>query len=328
MTHNAQPILQVCDLKKAFPIKKGVIRVRKVGEVRAVNDVSFTLDKGETLGVIGESGCGKSTLARLVLGIIEKDGGDILLDGKPVSTQMPSSMRRNVQMIFQDPYLSIDPRMNIRRIIEEPLRVYTKLNAREKLDTLRPILGKVGLSDDVLEKYPHEFSGGQRQRIGIARALVLNPALVLCDEPVSALDVSIQAQILNLFKHLQQELGLTYLFISHDMSVIRHVSDRIAVMYLGNIVELATKRTLFSHTLHPYSIALMSAIPVPDPSLRRKRILLEGDLPSPLDLPRGCPFASRCMRMKPCCEEEKPVLREVEAGHFVACHFIDGEGEA
>ncbi|MDL2318505.1 ATP-binding cassette domain-containing protein [Eubacteriales bacterium OttesenSCG-928-A19] len=328
MGNDSHTILEVNHLNKSFPIKKGIIRIHQVGEVRAVNDVSFSLPSGETLGVIGESGCGKSTLARLVLGLIEKNDGEILLEGQPVSTDMPPSMRRNVQMIFQDPYSSIDPRMNVRRIIEEPLRVYTKMSRAEKLEVLLPILEKVGLSDDVLEKYPHEFSGGQRQRIGIARALVLNPALVLCDEPVSALDVSIQAQILNLFRDLQQALGLTYLFISHDMSVIRHVSDRIAVMYLGNIVELAPKRTLFVDTLHPYSIALMSAIPVPDPSLRRQRILLEGDLPSPLNLPKGCPFASRCSRVKSRCVEEKPALREVQPGHFVACHFIDGEGVA
>ncbi len=324
---NDAPLLTVKELCKVFPIRKGVIRVRTVGEVKAVNRVNFTLKRGETLGVIGESGCGKSTLARLIQGIVEKSSGEIRFRGEEVSTRMPASLRRNMQMVFQDPYASIDPRMNIRRIIQEPLRVHESMSAARRMEAIAPILEKVGIPKEALDKYPHEFSGGQRQRIGIARALALRPELLLCDEPVSSLDVSIQAQILNLFKKLQQELQLTYLFISHDMSVIRHVSDRIAVMYLGSIIELAPKKEMFDHTLHPYSLALMSAIPVPDPAAPRQRILLSGDLPSPIHLPEGCPFRTRCWRAQEVCKHEKPALRELGAGHFVACHLAEQEGK-
>ncbi len=323
---NDTPLLEVRELHKVFPIRKGVLRVRTVGQVSAVNQVSFALKRGETLGVIGESGCGKSTLARLIQGILTKTSGEILFMGQQVSTRMPASLRRHVQMVFQDPYASIDPRMNIRRIIQEPLRVHERMDAARRLETIRPILEKVGIPLEALDKYPHEFSGGQRQRIGIARALALRPELLLCDEPVSALDVSIQAQILNLFKKLQQEFMLTYLFISHDMSVIRHVSDRIAVMYLGSVIELAPKKELFDHTLHPYSVALMSAIPIPDPTAHQERILLKGDLPSPVHLPEGCPFRTRCWKAREVCKAYKPPLRELGPGHFVACHLAE-EGE-
>lgn len=323
---NDTPFLEVKELCKNFPIRKGVIRVKTVGQVNAVNQVSFTLKRGETLGVIGESGCGKSTLARLIQGIVEKTSGQILFMGQEISTRMPASQRRHVQMVFQDPYASIDPRMNIRRIIQEPLRVHEHISSSQRLDAITPILEKVGLPKEALNKYPHEFSGGQRQRIGIARALALRPDLLLCDEPVSALDVSIQAQILNLFRKLQQDFQLTYLFISHDMSVIRHVSDRIAVMYLGSILELAPKKDLFENTLHPYSMALMSAIPVPDPENRPQRILLKGDLPSPIHLLEGCPFCSRCWKVRDICKSQKPALRELTPGHYVACHLAD-EGE-
>jgi oligopeptide/dipeptide ABC transporter ATP-binding protein len=322
---DTQPLVEVKDLCKVFPIRRGVIRRREVGQVNAVSHVSFTLAKGETLGIIGESGCGKSTLARIILGLEEKTSGSVTFCGEPVTTHMPPPMRRSIQMIFQDPYSSVDPRMNVRRIIEEPLRVHTKMSREEKRKTVLPILERVGIPMEALEKYPHEFSGGQRQRIGIARALVLQPELVLCDEPVSALDVSIQAQILNLFRQLQKEYKLTYLFISHDMSVIRHVSDRVAVMYLGSVVELADKKELFFNTLHPYSIALMNSIPVPDPALRRERILLAGELPSPLDTPAGCPFQTRCPKAGQICLSQAPTLNLVRPGHFVACHFVCNE---
>lgn len=326
--YDEQPLVEVKDLCKVFPIRRGVIRMREVGQVHALNHVNFTLARGETLGIIGESGCGKSTLARIILGLEEKTSGTVTFRGEQVTTHMPPGMRRSIQMIFQDPYSSVDPRMNVRRIIEEPLRVHTRMSGEEKRKTVLPILERVGIPEAALDKYPHEFSGGQRQRIGIARALALQPELVLCDEPVSALDVSIQAQILNLFRQLQKEFKLTYLFISHDMSVIRHVSDRVAVMYLGSVVELADKKELFSNTLHPYSIALMCSIPVPDPALRRQRILLAGELPSPLQTPVGCPFQTRCPKAEQICRLKAPVLNRVRPAHFVACHFVSKEAES
>ncbi len=319
-------LLEVKDAKKYFPVKKGFIAQKVIGYVRAVDGVTFNLYKGETLGVIGESGCGKTTLSRLIIGLEDATGGELRFRGELLSTRMRPELRQKIQMVFQDPYSSIDPRMNIRRIIEEPLRIHTHLSAKEKLDRVLPIIKRVGIPESALVKYPHEFSGGQRQRIGIARALISEPELILCDEPVSALDVSVQAQVLNLFKSLQTENNLTYLFISHDMSVIRHVSDRIAVMYLGQMVEVAPKKLLFDHPLHPYTSALMDAIPIPDPTAEKKHSMLKGDIPSPIDIPKGCSFQTRCPHCTQKCKEISPVLREVEPDHFAACHLFDKEG--
>ncbi|CAI6085709.1 ABC transporter ATP-binding protein [Cohnella sp. JJ-181] len=328
MNENKEVLAEVKNLRKSFPVNKGMLWRRRSGAVRAINDVSFNIYKGETLGLIGESGCGKTTLSRIMMGLTDATEGEVLYKGQQVGAGAPSAFRKEVQMIFQDPYSSLDPRMNIRRIIEEPMRIHTKLSARQKLDRILFILEKIGLDEDALERFPHEFSGGQRQRIGIARALVLQPELLICDEPVSALDMSVQAQILNLFKQLQQEMKLTYLFISHDMSVVKHVSDRVMVMYLGRIMELAPKRKLFGNTLHPYTSALMSAIPLPNPELRRARTLLEGDLPSPLNPPAGCPFQTRCPKAQAVCRTRMPALQEAEKDHFVACHLYSGEAGA
>ena len=319
-------LLEVKNAKKYFPVKKGFIAQKVIGYVRAVDGVTFNLYKGETLGVIGESGCGKTTLSRLIIGLDDATEGEVLFRGEKLSTQMRPELRQKIQMVFQDPYSSIDPRMNIRRIIEEPLRIHTHLSKAQKLERVLPIIKKVGIPESALAKYPHEFSGGQRQRIGIARALISEPELILCDEPVSALDVSVQAQVLNLFKSLQKENNLTYIFISHDMSVIRHVSDRIAVMYLGQMVEVAPKKLLFEKPLHPYTSALMDAIPVPDPTAEKKHSMLKGDIPSPIEIPRGCSFQTRCPHCMGICRECSPQLREVEPDHFAACHLFDKEG--
>lgn len=316
-------LLEVNNVKRYFPVTKGFIRRKLLGHVRAVDGVSLKLYKGETLGIIGESGCGKTTLSRLIIGLDDATDGEIKYRGQVISKKMPKEMRSRIQMVFQDPYSSIDPRMSIRRIIEEPLRIHTNLSAEEKLAKVLPILKQVGIPESALTKYPHEFSGGQRQRIGIARALISEPDLILCDEPVSALDVSVQAQVLNLFKRLQRENGLTYIFISHDMSVVRHVSDRIAVMYLGQLVEVASKKSLFDNTMHPYSKALMSAIPVPDPSVKKNRINLKGDIPSPIDVPTGCAFQTRCEHCMEKCKQQQPKLREIEPDHYVACHLFE-----
>jgi len=316
-------LLEVNNLKRYFPVTKGFIRRKLLGHVRAVDGVSFKLYKGETLGVIGESGCGKTTLSRMIIGLDNPTGGEIKYRGQVINKDMPKALRAKIQMVFQDPYSSIDPRMCIRRIIEEPLRIHTHMSKEEKLAKVLPVIKQVGIPESALAKYPHEFSGGQRQRIGIARALISDPDLILCDEPVSALDVSVQAQVLNLFKRLQKENGLTYIFISHDMSVVRHVSDRIAVMYLGQMVEVADKKTLFDNTLHPYSKALMSAIPVPDPSIKKQRINLKGDIPSPIDVPKGCAFQTRCDHCMEICKQQQPTLKEIEPDHYVACHLFE-----
>ncbi len=316
-------LVELNRLKKYYPVNKGMLRHRQKGVVKAVDDVSLKVYKGETLGLIGESGCGKSTLSRVLLGLTEATGGEIFFRGETVNSQNRKAFRRQAQMIFQDPYSSLDPRMSVGRIIEEPLRIHTDFDRDKKQEVVKNLLKKVSLPEDSLKKFPHEFSGGQRQRIGIARALALNPEFVVCDEPVSALDVSVQAQILNLFKQMQKDFCLTYLFISHDMSVVRHMSDRIAVMYLGRVVELAEKRDLFEDTLHPYSVALMNAIPIPDPSVPMGNVRLEGELPSPLNPPPGCPFQTRCSKVMPVCREQSPALKEVKPGHFAACHIYD-----
>lgn len=319
-------ILEVKNLQKDYPVKKGLIIQKEIGHVRAVDQVSFQLLRGETLGVIGESGCGKTTLSRIIMGLEDATAGEVTYLGQTISTKMPPAMRKNIQMVFQDPYSSLDPRMSIRRILEEPLRIHMHMNAREKMEVILPILKQVGMTEEVLEKYPHEFSGGQRQRIGIARALVTNPQILLCDEPVSALDVSIQAQILNLFRNLQKRNGLTYLFISHDMSVIRHVSDRILVMYLGQTMEIAEKGELFKNPLHPYTKALMRAVPIPNPLKTNQCQVLEGETPSPMKAPVGCPFCTRCAEANARCAEQKPVMSQVNPGHYVACHLYSEEG--
>lgn len=320
------PLLEVRDLRKHFPLRKPFLSKKDPGAVKAVDGVSFSVRKGETLGLIGESGCGKSTVCRLLMGLYEPTSGEILYNGESVQKMDRKAYCKKVQMIFQDPYSSLDSRMSVARIIQEPLRIHEHMTAAQRREAVLPILEKVGLTESDLEKYPHEFSGGQRQRIGIARALVSSPEILLCDEPVSALDVSIQSSILNLFKQMQRDLGLTYIFISHDMSVVRHVSDRIAVMYLGHIVEMAEKKTFFTNATHPYSIALMSAIPVPDPFHKKQRILLAGDPPSPISPPSGCPFRTRCAYATPQCAECMPELREIEPGHFVACHLCGRKG--
>lgn len=319
-------LVMVTDLKKYFPVDKGIFGHHVEGMVKAVDGVSFNVYQGETLGFIGESGCGKTTLARLMIGMTTPTAGTIRFKDRVMDPKHMGDLRKKIQMVFQDPYSSIDPRMTMRRIIEEPLRIHTKMSSKEKLAVALPLIERLGFNEDDLKKYPHEFSGGQRQRIGIARAFILDPDFIICDEPVSALDVSIQAQILNLFKELQRERSVTYLFISHDMAVIKHVSDRIAVMYLGRIVEFADKKALFQEALHPYTKALIQAIPVPDPEVRTEMKLLEGELPSPIDPPSGCPFRLRCDCAGKACSEIVPGLEEISPGHFVACHLYGRQG--
>ena len=317
-------------LKKHFPLQKSYFSRDKASFVKAVDGVDLDIFRGETVGLIGESGCGKSTLSRVMLRLVEKTEGELLFNGESISEYKNSKLknfRRDAQMIFQDPYFSIDPRMNIFSIISEPLRIHTKNSKKEQQERTDELLDMVGLKSEDKLKYPHEFSGGQRQRIGIARALAMNPDFVICDEPVSALDMSIQAQILNLLKNMQKKLDLTYLFISHDMSVIKHVSDRIAVMYMGRIVEISNKRELFAKTLHPYTKALMSAIPIPNPNKKNSRIVLKGDIPSPINPPPGCPFHKRCSNAMDICKKDVPVLKNIGSRHYVACHlYNEGRG--
>jgi len=316
-------LLTIKGLKKYFPIRGGIFS-KIVGHVQAVDGVSFRISKGEIMGLVGESGCGKTTVGRLILGLYEPTAGEVYFEGANISElsrQEMSNARRHIQIIFQDPFGSLNPRMTIGDIIGEPLHIHNIAKGKEKEERVVNLLETVGMSPRYMRRYPHEFSGGQRQRIGIARALALNPKLIVCDEPVSALDVSIQAQVINLLEDLQAKFGFTYLFIAHDLSVIKHISDRVAVMYLGKIVELADTEKLYNNPLHPYTEALLSAVPIPDPTLNRKRIVLEGDVPSPIDPPSGCHFRTRCKYVKPICSEEEPPLNEVVNGHYTACHL-------
>jgi oligopeptide transport system ATP-binding protein len=320
-------ILHVKDLVKHFPITQGIVFQRKVGAVHAVDGVSFDLYRGETLGLVGESGCGKSTTGRTILQLYKPTSGEVVFDGVnlvDLPTEEMRKVRRQLQMIFQDPYASLNPRMTVGEIIGEPMVIHHIGNAKQIQERVMDLLEKVGLNPAFANRYPHEFSGGQRQRIGIARALALDPELIVCDEPISALDVSIQAQVVNLLEELQEELGLTYLFIAHDLSMVRHISDRVAVMYLGVIVEIGDRKELYEHPMHPYTQALMSAVPIPDPMAeeKRKRIILEGDVPSPVNPPSGCRFRTRCKLKQKICEEQKPEMREITPGHFVACHMV------
>ncbi len=327
------PLVRVEGLQVYFPIKDGIIRERHVGDVRAVDDVTFEIKRGETLGLVGESGCGKSTTGRAILRLSQPTGGKIFFDGQDVTKVEGSELRRlrrRMQMIFQDPYASLDPRMTAGSIVGEPLDIHSVGSTTERRERVRDLLSIVGLNPAYASRYPHEFSGGQRQRIGVARALALDPDLIIADEPISALDVSIQAQIINLLERLQSELNLTYLFIAHDLSVVRHISDRIAVMYLGRVVEIAKSKELNQRPLHPYSVALLSAIPIPDPVIesKRRRIILKGDVPSPANPPSGCRFHTRCWLREKLgtperCSTEDPALRVLEPGHEVACHFAE-----
>ncbi len=319
--HKGETLVEVNDLVKYFPVRAGLLQ-RVVNHLKAVDGVSFVVKKGETLGLVGESGCGKTTVGRTMLRLIEPTSGVIKFDDKDVLSLKPrdlKAVRRDMQIIFQDPYASLDPRVPIGESVMEGLHIHHIGTHKERVDIMRETLQKVGLEDYHARRYPHEFSGGQRQRIGIARALALRPRFIICDEPVSALDVSIQSQVLNILKDLQAEFGLTYLFIAHNLSVVEHVSDRVAVMYLGKIVELTTREELFRNALHPYTQALMSAIPVPNPRLRRQRIILKGDVPSPLNPPKGCRFHPRCPVAIEKCSHEEPPLLEVSPEHWVAC---------
>ena len=319
----AQPIVEVRNLKEYFNINMGMFRTKPL---KAVDNVSFAIQPGETLGLVGESGCGKTTVGRTILHLYKPTGGEVLYKGRKIQTKADiQAFRNKASMVFQDPYSSLNPRMTVADIIGEPLDVHKLYSSRqERQERILELMGYVGLNSEHAARYANEFSGGQRQRIGIARALAVNPDFIVCDEPVSALDVSIQAQVINMFAELQEKFGLTYLFIAHDLLVVRHISDRIAVMYLGKMVELANANEIYDHPLHPYSKSLLSAVPVPDPKIARanQRIVLSGDIPSPLNAPSGCPFRTRCPYACDKCAESMPDFQEVSAGHFVACHRV------
>jgi oligopeptide transport system ATP-binding protein len=322
---SAEPVLKVDRLVKHFPIRRGVILPKAVGSVRAVDDISFEIARGETLALVGESGCGKSTTGRLILRLMEPTGGGVHFKGSDIAKLGKAAlrhMRRHMQIIFQDPYASLNPRMTVGQILAEPIQVHG-IDGSSCAARVKELLEVVGLAPEHASRYPHQFSGGQRQRIGIARALAVNPDLIVCDEPVSALDVSIQAQVINLLQNLQQRFGLSYLFIAHDLAVVKHISDRVAVMYLGKLVEIADKRALFARPLHPYTQALLSAIPRPDPTIERRRLLLAGDVPSALNPPTGCRFHTRCSFAQDRCRKEEPELRDAGASHRVACHYYE-----
>lgn len=319
--HKGETLVEVNNLVKYFPVRSGLLQ-RVVNHVKAVDDVSFFVRQGETLGLVGESGCGKTTVGRTMLRLVEPTSGAVKFDGRDVFAMKPADLkavRRDMQIIFQDPYASLDPRVPIGESVMEGLHIHRIGTPKERVDIMLETLKKVGLEDYHARRYPHEFSGGQRQRIGIARALALRPRFIICDEPVSALDVSIQSQVLNILKDLQREFGLTYLFIAHNLSVVEHVSDRVAVMYLGKMVELATREEMFRQPLHPYTLALMSAIPVPNPRLKRQRTILKGDVPSPLNPPKGCRFHPRCPVALEKCAQEEPQFKELLPDHWVAC---------
>ena len=325
MADAGMPVLAVSELKKHFPVKKGLLR-RTVGHVYAVDGVSFSIGEGETLGLVGESGCGKSTVARTVLRLLEPTGGEIRVDGHDITRLGKGALRpyrRQMQMIFQDPFSSLNPRMSAGDSVGEPLQVHDIASGKQRETIVAELFDQVGLRKAQMKSFPHEFSGGQRQRISIARALALNPKLIVADEPVSALDVSIQAQVINLMMDLQREKRLSYLFIAHDLAVVEHISHRIAVMYLGKIVEYADKQTLFTQPRHPYTEALLSAVPVPNPKLKREKRLLQGDVPSPINPPPGCTFHTRCPYAEARCKIERPLLREISPGHGVSCHLVN-----
>ncbi|MCT4507384.1 MAG: dipeptide ABC transporter ATP-binding protein [Tepidibacter sp.] len=316
-------ILKVNNLHKYFPIKEGIFS-RVVNHVKAIDGVSFEVKRGETLGIVGESGCGKSTTGRAILRLLEATKGEVIFNGKniyDISSDDLRKLRKEMQIVFQDPFASLNPRMKVGELIEEPLKLHGIGTKEERINKVNKIISVVGLNEYHLKKYPHEFSGGQRQRICIARALILNPKFIICDEPVSALDVSIQSQIINLLKDLQKEFDLTYMFISHDLSVVKHISDRVGVMYLGKMVELAPVDEIFNNPKHPYTKALLSAIPIPDPEVKRDKIILKGDVPNPINVPKGCRFHTRCPYKMDICAIEEPKFNDCGNGHFASCHF-------